>query len=65
MVVVVVVVVVVVMASPKQAQNRSPELSRGPFCAALRAERECGNENLPGARLGLVLDSFSGWARRL
>eukprot|EP00969_Alexandrium_andersonii_P353295 15439551-Alexandrium_andersonii.AAC.1 len=34
-------------------------ISRGPFCAVVRAEREYGNDNLPGARLGLVLDGFS------
>eukprot|EP00969_Alexandrium_andersonii_P103960 4587188-Alexandrium_andersonii.AAC.1 len=39
--------------SPKQAWTRSPELSRGPFCAAVRAQREYGDENLPGACLGL------------
>eukprot|EP00969_Alexandrium_andersonii_P222459 9825290-Alexandrium_andersonii.AAC.1 len=33
------------MASPKQPQNRSPELSRGPFCGVVRAEREYGNDN--------------------
>eukprot|EP00969_Alexandrium_andersonii_P186070 8221175-Alexandrium_andersonii.AAC.1 len=59
MVMLMVVVVVVVMASPKQAQNRSQELSRGLFCAALHAEREYGNEALSGARLGLVLDECS------
>eukprot|EP00969_Alexandrium_andersonii_P027091 1181389-Alexandrium_andersonii.AAC.1 len=53
-------VVMMVVTSPTEAQNRSPVLSRGPFCAVLRAEREYGNENLPGARFGLVLDGFSG-----
>eukprot|EP00969_Alexandrium_andersonii_P279617 12359720-Alexandrium_andersonii.AAC.1 len=37
------------------AQTRSPELSRGPFCAVVRAEREHGNDNLPGAPWGLVV----------
>eukprot|EP00969_Alexandrium_andersonii_P164754 7282923-Alexandrium_andersonii.AAC.1 len=55
-----IVMMMVVMARPKQAQNRSPELSRGPFCAVVRAEREYFNENLPRARLGLVPDSLSG-----
>eukprot|EP00969_Alexandrium_andersonii_P051519 2262728-Alexandrium_andersonii.AAC.1 len=39
----------VMVGRPKSAQTRPPELSRGPFCAALRAEREYDNENLPGA----------------
>eukprot|EP00969_Alexandrium_andersonii_P151234 6687237-Alexandrium_andersonii.AAC.1 len=34
---------------PKSAETRPAELSRGPFCAVLRAEREDGNENLLGA----------------
>eukprot|EP00969_Alexandrium_andersonii_P350005 15432321-Alexandrium_andersonii.AAC.1 len=60
MMMVVVVMMMMVVASPKQALNRSPDLSRGPFRAAVRAEREYGgNENLPGARLGLVLDGFA------
>eukprot|EP00969_Alexandrium_andersonii_P261243 11549262-Alexandrium_andersonii.AAC.1 len=37
---------------PTWAQTRSPELSRGPFCTVLRAEREYGNEDLPGAPKG-------------
>eukprot|EP00969_Alexandrium_andersonii_P311321 13756606-Alexandrium_andersonii.AAC.1 len=48
-----VMTMVVVTASPKPAQNWSSELSRCPFCAVVRAEREYGHENLPGARLGL------------
>eukprot|EP00969_Alexandrium_andersonii_P364116 15463436-Alexandrium_andersonii.AAC.1 len=56
-----VMMVVLAFARPKQAQNRSSELSRGPFRAVVRAEREYGNENLPGAPLGLVLDGFSSW----
>eukprot|EP00969_Alexandrium_andersonii_P160632 7097857-Alexandrium_andersonii.AAC.1 len=31
------------------AQTRSSELSRGPVCAAVRAEREDGNERPPGS----------------
>eukprot|EP00969_Alexandrium_andersonii_P123895 5475219-Alexandrium_andersonii.AAC.1 len=46
-------------ASPRQDRNRSSELSRGPFCAVVRAAREYGHENLPGARLGPVLDGLS------
>eukprot|EP00969_Alexandrium_andersonii_P301717 13337356-Alexandrium_andersonii.AAC.1 len=34
---------------PKWAQTRSPELLRGPFCAAVRAERTYGDKNLPRA----------------
>eukprot|EP00969_Alexandrium_andersonii_P008552 373077-Alexandrium_andersonii.AAC.1 len=34
------------------AQTWCPNLLRGPFCAVVRAEREYGNENLPGAREG-------------
>eukprot|EP00969_Alexandrium_andersonii_P351678 15435987-Alexandrium_andersonii.AAC.1 len=52
----------VVAASPHQAQNRLPDLSGGPFCAVVRAGREYGNGNLPGARLRLVLDGLSGCA---
>eukprot|EP00969_Alexandrium_andersonii_P265763 11744933-Alexandrium_andersonii.AAC.1 len=37
---------------PQSAQTRSPELTRGPFCAMFRAEREYGNENLLGAPEG-------------
>eukprot|EP00969_Alexandrium_andersonii_P146234 6467469-Alexandrium_andersonii.AAC.1 len=37
------------MANTKQVQTRSLELLRGPFCGALRAEREYGNENLARA----------------
>eukprot|EP00969_Alexandrium_andersonii_P341020 15073643-Alexandrium_andersonii.AAC.1 len=48
-----VMITVLATASPKQARNRSSELSTGPSCAAVRAEREYGHENLPGARLGL------------
>eukprot|EP00969_Alexandrium_andersonii_P055964 2466413-Alexandrium_andersonii.AAC.1 len=59
-----VMIMVLATASPRQARNRSLELSRGPFCAVVRAERGCGHENLPGARLGLVLDGFSSWTRR-
>eukprot|EP00969_Alexandrium_andersonii_P023069 1008986-Alexandrium_andersonii.AAC.1 len=44
---------VLVTASPKQVRNRSSELSRGPFCAVVRAEGEYGHENLPRARLGI------------
>eukprot|EP00969_Alexandrium_andersonii_P299829 13255090-Alexandrium_andersonii.AAC.1 len=39
----------VMMASPKWFQARSPELPRSPFCAAVRAEREHGDEYLPRA----------------
>ena len=53
------VVMMVVVASPKQAQNRSPDLSRGPFCAVVRAEREYGNESLPGALQKGVLHPMS------
>eukprot|EP00969_Alexandrium_andersonii_P052216 2292279-Alexandrium_andersonii.AAC.1 len=42
----------VVGGRPKSAQTRSPELSRCPSCAAFRAEREYGNEKLPGAPQG-------------
>eukprot|EP00969_Alexandrium_andersonii_P223304 9862760-Alexandrium_andersonii.AAC.1 len=55
-----VMTMVVVTTSPKRAQNWYSKLSRGPFCAVGRAEREYGNEHLPRARLGLVLDGFSG-----
>eukprot|EP00969_Alexandrium_andersonii_P346442 15314770-Alexandrium_andersonii.AAC.1 len=41
-----VMTVVVAMLGVKRAQKWAPELS-GPFRAILRAERECGNENLP------------------
>eukprot|EP00969_Alexandrium_andersonii_P333843 14753677-Alexandrium_andersonii.AAC.1 len=34
---------------PKTAQTRSPKLSRGIFCAAVHAQREDGNDNLPRA----------------
>eukprot|EP00969_Alexandrium_andersonii_P024656 1076229-Alexandrium_andersonii.AAC.1 len=54
-----VMTMVVAMASPKQARNRSSELSRGPFCAVFRAEHEYGHKTPTGARLGLVLDGFS------
>eukprot|EP00969_Alexandrium_andersonii_P201458 8901953-Alexandrium_andersonii.AAC.1 len=37
---------------PKPAQTRPLELTKGPFCAVSRAEREYGNENLPGAPQG-------------
>eukprot|EP00969_Alexandrium_andersonii_P077841 3433486-Alexandrium_andersonii.AAC.1 len=37
-----VMTMVVLMASPKRAQNWSSELSRGPFCAVVCAEREHG-----------------------
>eukprot|EP00969_Alexandrium_andersonii_P303169 13401078-Alexandrium_andersonii.AAC.1 len=47
---------VAVTAIPRWAQNWSSQLSRGPFCAVVRAEREYGNDNLPGARSGLVKD---------
>eukprot|EP00969_Alexandrium_andersonii_P228516 10091907-Alexandrium_andersonii.AAC.1 len=36
-------------AESRSAQGRAPELSRHPFCESFRAEREYGNENLPGA----------------
>eukprot|EP00969_Alexandrium_andersonii_P157006 6940227-Alexandrium_andersonii.AAC.1 len=49
----VVVMTTVVAASPRRTQNRPSELSRGPFCAAVRAEHEYGNENLPRAGLRL------------
>eukprot|EP00969_Alexandrium_andersonii_P323080 14275395-Alexandrium_andersonii.AAC.1 len=32
---------------PSWAQTPSPKLSRGPFCAVVRAEREYGSEDLP------------------
>eukprot|EP00969_Alexandrium_andersonii_P341867 15110990-Alexandrium_andersonii.AAC.1 len=51
---------VVVTASPGRAHDWSSGLSRGPFCAAVRAEREYGNENLPGACLGLILHGLFG-----
>eukprot|EP00969_Alexandrium_andersonii_P312927 13826768-Alexandrium_andersonii.AAC.1 len=44
--------IVVMARRPTSAQTRSPELSRVPFCAAVRAERKYGNENLPGAPEG-------------
>eukprot|EP00969_Alexandrium_andersonii_P041486 1818584-Alexandrium_andersonii.AAC.1 len=52
-------IMMVMVRKPKSAQTRYPELSRGRFCACVRAEREYGNENLRGARFGLVLDVFS------
>eukprot|EP00969_Alexandrium_andersonii_P001990 88127-Alexandrium_andersonii.AAC.1 len=33
--------------------DSAPKLSRGPFCAMVRAEGECGNDNLPGAPEGM------------
>eukprot|EP00969_Alexandrium_andersonii_P179888 7951381-Alexandrium_andersonii.AAC.1 len=42
-------IIMVTVLWPTSAQTRCPELSRGPFCAAVRAEREYGNESLPGA----------------
>eukprot|EP00969_Alexandrium_andersonii_P028997 1265705-Alexandrium_andersonii.AAC.1 len=57
-------ITMVMVAEPRSAQTWPPELSRGPFCAAFRAEREYCNENLPGARLGLDLDGCSRWAQR-
>eukprot|EP00969_Alexandrium_andersonii_P114790 5076078-Alexandrium_andersonii.AAC.1 len=47
-------VVTVLVRRPRWAQTRSPEVSRGPFCAVVRAERGYGNENLLGASWGLV-----------
>eukprot|EP00969_Alexandrium_andersonii_P107660 4749793-Alexandrium_andersonii.AAC.1 len=42
-------ITMVLVRTPKWAQTGSPELSRVPFCAVVRAEREYGNENIPGA----------------
>eukprot|EP00969_Alexandrium_andersonii_P254614 11254166-Alexandrium_andersonii.AAC.1 len=36
----------------KSAQTRSLKLSKCPFCDVVRAEREYGNESLPGAPMG-------------
>eukprot|EP00969_Alexandrium_andersonii_P297899 13166755-Alexandrium_andersonii.AAC.1 len=41
-------IIMVMVPLPTSAEERHPELSRGPFCAIVRAVRECGNENLPG-----------------
>eukprot|EP00969_Alexandrium_andersonii_P367285 15470383-Alexandrium_andersonii.AAC.1 len=56
-----VMVIVVATACPKRAQDGNSEFSRGPFCVAVRAEREYGNESLPEARLG----PRSGWHFKL
>eukprot|EP00969_Alexandrium_andersonii_P326430 14423071-Alexandrium_andersonii.AAC.1 len=45
-----------VVASPKWARNRSAELSRGTFCAVVRAEPEYDNENISGARSGRLFE---------
>eukprot|EP00969_Alexandrium_andersonii_P072928 3217766-Alexandrium_andersonii.AAC.1 len=37
---------------PRWARTRPPELSRGPSRAAVRAERDHGNEDLPGHSRG-------------
>eukprot|EP00969_Alexandrium_andersonii_P235659 10404476-Alexandrium_andersonii.AAC.1 len=42
----------VMVGKPKSAQTPRPDLSRGPFCAMFRAEREYDNENLPRAPEG-------------
>eukprot|EP00969_Alexandrium_andersonii_P344322 15219810-Alexandrium_andersonii.AAC.1 len=42
----------VMVRRPMSAQTQFPELSRGTFCAVVRAEREAGSENLPGAPEG-------------
>eukprot|EP00969_Alexandrium_andersonii_P034960 1530079-Alexandrium_andersonii.AAC.1 len=57
-------ITMVMVGRPTSAQTRPPELWRGPFCVVVRAAREYGNENFSGARLGLVLDGCSRWARR-
>eukprot|EP00969_Alexandrium_andersonii_P267172 11806586-Alexandrium_andersonii.AAC.1 len=48
----VLIIALVMVRTSKSALTRSPELSRGPFCTSVRAEREYGNENLPGAPQG-------------
>eukprot|EP00969_Alexandrium_andersonii_P194526 8591936-Alexandrium_andersonii.AAC.1 len=53
----------VMVGRPTSAQTRSTELSRGPVCAVVRAERAYGNEILPGAPQGLALRGRSRWAR--
>eukprot|EP00969_Alexandrium_andersonii_P007210 314387-Alexandrium_andersonii.AAC.1 len=45
-------IILVMVSRPTSAQAWSPELSRGPFCVVVRAEREHGNENLSGAPEG-------------
>eukprot|EP00969_Alexandrium_andersonii_P330886 14625055-Alexandrium_andersonii.AAC.1 len=45
----------VMVRRPTSAQARSPELSRCPFCADVRAEREYSNESLPIASEGSLL----------
>eukprot|EP00969_Alexandrium_andersonii_P102328 4516487-Alexandrium_andersonii.AAC.1 len=45
-------IMMVMVRRPSFAQTRPPELSRGPFCAMFRAEREYGNEDLAGAPEG-------------
>eukprot|EP00969_Alexandrium_andersonii_P023031 1007417-Alexandrium_andersonii.AAC.1 len=45
-------ITMVMVVRPTSAQTRPPDLSRGPFCAVVRAERECGNDNLHGAPQG-------------
>eukprot|EP00969_Alexandrium_andersonii_P294249 13005541-Alexandrium_andersonii.AAC.1 len=56
--------IMTVLVSQKWAQTQSPELSRGPFDTTFRTERECGNENLPGAPEGALLRGCSRWEWR-
>eukprot|EP00969_Alexandrium_andersonii_P324935 14357900-Alexandrium_andersonii.AAC.1 len=42
----------VMVGEPTSAQTRTPKLSRGPFCAVVRAERKTGNGNLSGTPQG-------------
>eukprot|EP00969_Alexandrium_andersonii_P366815 15469322-Alexandrium_andersonii.AAC.1 len=56
-------ITMVLAGRPTSAGARPPEISRGPFCAADRAERECGNENLPEARQGSLCEVVRAWRR--
>eukprot|EP00969_Alexandrium_andersonii_P243366 10750507-Alexandrium_andersonii.AAC.1 len=49
---------VAMAAGPEQVQSWSPHPSRGSFCAVVRAERGCGNENLRTGSGGLVPKGF-------
>eukprot|EP00969_Alexandrium_andersonii_P353779 15440668-Alexandrium_andersonii.AAC.1 len=45
-------ITMVMVGRPKIVSDAVPGLSDGPFCAVVRAEREYGNEKLPGAPQG-------------
>eukprot|EP00969_Alexandrium_andersonii_P040127 1758269-Alexandrium_andersonii.AAC.1 len=57
-------VVMVLVRRPRLAQTRSPKLSRGAFCANVRAGRKYVGENLPRTAQGLVLRGCSRWSWR-